>query len=182
MSDEDREGIWIETIPSKSGKSYLIVMTFDDHQVTLTKSEAVEWAKTCFAAKARSEYDAAVMRQMTTMGLSPADAVETVKDMRLKRQMLSGSEGLTISANVAVDGDLHTNPTFRPFLVLNLEGRPIGHWDGDDATQHASAVMEVIEVSDLDMIYKRALIEDIDLDPELAAAAVGHLRNFREDR
>lgn len=174
--------VWLRSAPSADGSTYVVTLEVSaDRVLTLTPTLAVAYASAVLAAAARADYDAAVLRQLTSadgLGVDHRTAAGLLADsVRPDRPPLPDpTDGmLTLTPGVSLTPDRQ----LRPFLVVNLDGQPAGQWTPDDARAHAMTALEAVAVADLDAGYYRALIGPVGTDPDAARRVVDNLAEFR---
>lgn len=179
MSGDDPGVVWVRTTPRVSALDMavgydVVVEASDDLSRVLTPVEAFAYASTLLGACARATHDAAVVKQLTTLGISKQAAAMTVRDLRADRPPLD--DGATaplryVPAVSAADG--------RPFLEVHIEGLQVGQWEIPEAREHATVALESVHVADLDGAYAAHLVGVIGLPRASAEAAVGALAEHR---
>jgi hypothetical protein len=147
----------------------------DDESWIIDRQMALRHAATTIEAVARADYDASVMRQLTSLGIEPANAGFVVADLRADRPPLDYESTAPLSFEPGVS---HRNG--RGFVTILLHGDRIGQWELDDARHHALACLEVVAAVELDAAYRRALVGIIGLDDGRARAVVGDLAEHRQ--
>lgn len=168
------DSVWIKSEPDDTGTYHLYLELGPDDVVPLGVTEAYGWAREVLSAVAAAEYDAAVMRQIRSLGLPQQGAAEMVQLMRADRAEhvpVSMIPGLALVPGVSAFTGL-------AFVRLDRHGRPVGQWEMDDARQHALGVIEALEVTALDSAYLRAL-GHIGIDRGRALQVVTDLVNHR---
>lgn len=143
----------------------------------LDPAEALAYAAGVARAAMTAEYDAAVVRQLTGMGLPLAAIATCIRDMRGQRPPPdpAATAPLTLIPGVG-------QVTRTAFVVVALGGREIGQWTPAEARAHAMNVLIVSAGADLDATYHRHLVDEIGLDPAAAAAMVCDLDPHFEAR
>ncbi|MFR9675856.1 hypothetical protein [Streptomyces sp. TR02-1] len=150
-----------------------------DHSRILDKDAALAYASTIFDAAQRAEYDAAVVRQLTTLPDIDVDAaVGVLRDVWEDRPDLDS----TAIAPMLLQPGLNKRE-MRPGIVVHLDDgdkpRTLGTWTVQQAREHATQVMETVWAVDLDSAYLRFLRGTMDLDAGTARAMISDLANHR---
>lgn len=179
MEQPDPDVVWVRTTPRVSALGLaagydVVVEATDDLARVLTPDEAAAYATALLGACARAAHDAAVVKQLTTLGIEKEAAAMVVRDLRADRPPLDDAATAPLRyapAVSAADG--------RPFLEVHIEGRQVGQWEIPEAREHATAVIESVHVADLDGAYAAHLVGVIGLARDSAAAAVGGLAEHR---
>jgi len=169
MADE-QGGVWIRTVPDMEGIYRPVVELDDDTSHPIDDVTAVAYARAILVAVAYAEYDAAVIRQMTTVCNQEA-AVDLVRRMRGDRPLLVWPAPLELEPGVSAR-------TGEAFLAVSLHGLRVGQWDMAQAREHALGVLEAVEVAPLDSAYLRAL-RAIDVEEGRARVVVDDLARYR---
>lgn len=166
---EGEEMVWVRTQPSASGKTYVVSIDFtDDLSVTLKPSEAAAYAAAVLAAGMYAAHDAAVLVQLTELGLTTVEAAGAIRTLRDSRAPVpTTGTALALEPGVTAEG--------KPFLVILLAGEREGQWTVADARTHAQHVLEAVHAADLDAAYRRYLVGTVGLDEATAIAAVNDL-------
>jgi hypothetical protein len=168
--------VWVRTDRPPGASNYVVTLETDqDTSRVLTPDEALQHAAGILAAVTRAEYDAAVLRQLVDLqGLQAEAAMQMVKEMRTDRPPLdpAATDPMAFEPGVAMAG-------WRPFLIVELHGRPVGQWSMADARSHALAVLEAVTVADLDSGYYSTLIGAIRLEKSVARQVVDGLKKYR---
>lgn len=182
--DHDNPGpsdVWIHTQPDVLGETYLVTVSVgSDYTQTFTPEEAVQYAHYLSTVLARAEYDAAVIKQLTSRGLEKPVAAHFVVDLRDERPDLddrwilvatpfvgfrTGLPGVTMSLNPAYCGGRDDE---------------LGAWEADQVRDHINHMLASPQAADLDAAYLRMLKGVIGLDDGVARAVVGSLDEYRE--
>jgi hypothetical protein len=168
------EAIWVRTDPTPDGV-YRVTMTWgDDRALVLDREAAAAHAGEVLAAVAEAEYDAAVVRQLTTLTGDQENALMVVRGLRKDRASAAPTTGLGLVPGVSAF-------TRRAYLKILMDGKPIGQWDPADARQHATFVLEAVRVAELDSAYLRMLRGVVGLDDQTARGTVGGLGQYRDE-
>lgn len=174
MSQET--SIWVRTEPTPDGKAYIVTLNAsDDHARTLNPMEAQDYARALLRAAHVAAHDAAVARQLTTLGASLESVAELLADLRKDRPPVEdcATDPLTFTPGV--------NQKLDPFLTISLDDEPIGQWTFLQAEEHALFILGAVGAADLDAAYYRLLRSAVGLDEGAARAAVGGLADFHEE-
>lgn len=141
----------------------------------LTREEAYAHGGEVMAAVRRARYDAALYEQYLRIGLiSSALALEEVRDVAATRPPLDRSALHPLRLMPAL------SDTGRPFLRMRVEGGVSGEWSVRDATLHALACVDLVEVVRLDNHYYQRMRTVMELDERAARCAVYDLGQARE--
>lgn len=177
MTDDDHGVLWVQSDVMPDG-TYVIGLHYGpDRAWTFTRTQAVNHAIAVFAQIERAEHDAAVIALLhTKLGLDLEVAATFVaKDIRVDRPPIEDPSPIRLAPGVS-----HRN--LAPFLLLELDGAPIGQWTLDDARQHAVYVLQTVEAVESDARLYRALVGLVDLDEERSRAIVGDVAHHRESQ
>lgn len=168
------DAVWVRTEPSLDGRTYVVtVEASEDLACTLSPQEATQYALAVLTAASRADYDASVARQMTKVVGSKDAVLQLVTDLRRDRPPLDDSATAPLTFEPGV------NSKHQPFLLLKLNGEPVGQWDVEDARSHALAVMEAVVCADLDSAYYRALTSLVGIEEPRARNVVEDLARWR---
>jgi hypothetical protein len=169
------DAVWIKSEPDERGAYHLHLELGEDDVVPLDAEAVYGWAREVMAAVAAAEYDAAVMRQLQSLGVEQRAAAELVQMMRQDRAEhvpVSLIPGLALVPGVSAF-------TGNGFLRLERHGKAVGQWEMNDARQHALGIIEALEVTALDSAYLRVLQGNVSLDRDRALVVVGALAQHR---
>lgn len=170
--DTNQGQVWIRTAPTPGGTYRVTLEIDDDTAQVLGRGWAQIYASAILAAVARAEYDAAVIRQMTAVAGQTA-AVALVAQMRADRPPITWPTPLTLDPGVSA-------ATGAAFLHILIKGEIVGQWTIPDAREHALAVLEAVEVADLDGAYLRALRSSCGVDEHQARVVVDGMAEHRQ--
>jgi len=166
--------VWIRTVPDLDGTYRCVVEIDSDTSHPITRDTASVYAGAVLQAAARAEQDAAVIRQITKVTASPERAVEVVRLLRGDRPPIDWPSPLRLEPGVS-------SRTGEGFLLVRIgDGDPVGQWTPAAAREHATGVMESVEVADLDGAYLRAL-RTIGIDETRARNVVDDLAGHRSE-
>lgn len=174
MTDTKETTVWVLTEPTPDGEGYVVRLRADEHSRTLTPPDALDYARALLRAAHVAWHDAAVARQMKSMGLSFEDIAGTLEDLRKDRPPVEdcATDPLTFSPIV--------NKRFEPHLAIKVDGEQIGQWSFVQAEEHALHILGSVGVADLDAAYYRMLKDTVGLEERVARAAVGNLAEYRD--
>jgi hypothetical protein len=176
MSEQDTgRGIWVTSDLNPDGSaSYLVtVSATGDVALSLAADAAVRYVAAVFRAAVIAQHDAAVMAQLSALGLDKRTAGQAVVDMRQDREPVQDAATAPLRFEPIVsafDG--------APYVHVWAGKQAISQWTPDDCFQHASHVMEALAGVDLDSAYYRYLVGTINIDKALASAVVNDLGNY----
>lgn len=170
---DQSEGLWINTEERPEGGFYVVVSIGGDRIWRLDADACLNYVLACTMAAQQAEYDAAVLKQMTSLGLEPELVAQMIaKDLRMDRPSVpDAAPGLRYAPGVTAQG--------KPFLKIELDGEGVGQLDLDQLREHSMSVLEAPVAADLDSAYKRALVGLIGLDAGRASNVVADLANHR---
>jgi hypothetical protein len=163
--------VWARTVPDLDGTYHAALEIDDDTAFPLTDTTAHAHAVAVLSAVARAEYDAAVLHQL---GGPPEDQIragQMVSVLRDLRAPIAWPSPLTLEPGVSAFNG-------RPFLTVNIHGRPVGQWTPSDARGNALHVLEAVEAASLDTDYGRVL-RDVGVPAEQARTVVADLATHR---
>jgi hypothetical protein len=170
----ETDGLWVRSDVAPDGNYIAVVEFSDDESRALDRTAAIRYATTVLAAVAAAEYDAAVVHQMTSIGMGLDVVGQVLTDLRHKRPSIDDEATWPI---VFQPGVSHRDG--RGFLTLVKRSEPVGQLELDAARSHALHVLEVIQVAELDRIYHRLLTKLIGVDDQRARAVVADLGEHR---
>jgi hypothetical protein len=171
--EPDTGAVWLRSEPDQTGTYHLRLELGPGDVVPLDTLAAYRWAAEVLAATAAAEHDAAVVAQLTALGVKDSVAAGVVTALRADRP----GSGAAVPGLALVPGVSHR--TRDGFVLLERHGEPFGQWDLDAARHHAAGVLEAVEVALLDATYLRALTGLVGLDRDRALAVVADLANHR---
>jgi hypothetical protein len=175
---EPGDSVWVLSDLAADGTYVTTVQAGPDHARVLDRSEALAYAGAVLEAAARAEHDAAVLAQLHNfLGLPVEAAAGSVADLRAERPPIDPAALAPIGLVPGVSAS-----TKLPFLILEVDGAPVGQWTVTDARRHAEAVLEVSAAADLDAAYFRWLVGAVALDAGRARNVVSDLASHRPPR
>ncbi len=169
------DDLWVRSDLLPNGSYGVTVNLGADHAVTLGRDNAVAYAVTVIDVANRAEYDAAVLRQLTDAGVSFDAATQAVTDLRADRPPPAATYG-PFSFEPVVS---RVDQRGRVVMRVDRSERGAGTFEPAAAREHATHVLDVLAVADLDAGYLRLLRGLIGLDEERARNVVGDLARYR---
>src|SRR5262245_52634719 len=174
-TERDDGGVWVTTEDGDGGAYQLTVSFGDRHSRVLDREAAYRYAAGVLAACQRAEYDAAVIKQMTTtVGVDLVAATKLIAVFREDRAPLDHAATAPIRLEPGV-----SHRTGKGFLQIAVDGDTVGQWDAADGRSHALFVLECIEVAELDTGYRKLLVGAVGIDDQRARNVVHDLANYR---
>lgn len=172
---DDRDAIWVQSDLAPDGTSYMTAIHYDaDQSRVLDRESALACVEEIHRAAVQAEHDAAVIRQLTSIGIGLEEAARAVAGLRADRPPLDESATAPLRLVPGV-----SQKTGQAFLAVHISGRQVGQWDPADARDHASHILAVQAAADLDAAYRRYLLS-AGLDTETANAVVNDLAEHIE--
>jgi hypothetical protein len=151
--------------------TYVAAIHYDaDRSRVITEADALRYVLTVHEAAARAEHDAAVVAQLTSLGLDMPTVGQALAELRDARRPLDDAATAPLRLVPGVSADRGVG-----FLDIHIDDRHVGQWDPSDARDHAGDVLAVLAVVDLDTAYRRYLSETISLDQAQAENVVAAL-------
>ncbi|MEV4122877.1 hypothetical protein [Micromonospora sp. NPDC049645] len=173
--------VWVESGVAADGTFVVEVHADGDWSFALDRDRALAYVATVYDAAARAEYDAAILRQLTSRGLSREVVGEVIiKDLRPDRPPLNDAATAPLTFTPIV-----SEVSGHPFVHVHVHGRSarepqfLAQWKPASARQHAGHVLDALAVVDLDAGYLRALVGVIGIDAPRARAVVATLADHR---
>ena len=166
--------LWVRTEPTPDGTAYMVVIeTADDHAFTLDRTDALEYAASVTAIAARAEYEAAVVAQLRAADTPHEGIAEIVWGLRARRTPIAFPTGIEFAAGVNADAD--------PFIRVDVDGTAPGQIAPAAARGHAQAVLDALEVAQLDADYLEHLVVAVGVDEPTARHVVEDLATHRPE-
>lgn len=174
--NEPAQNIWVIPGVDLDGNYRLTIEYTKDSAVTLDQPGTIAYATELYTAAAYANYDAAVLAQATgKLDMAIEAAAVIITSLRDDRPPLNQDALGLLKIDTGV-----SRATHKPFLHCSLIDNPLEwQWDPQDADQHASHVLQVYPVANLDSAYRRYLVSTVGLDSDHARAVVGDLANWR---
>lgn len=146
-----------------------------DHSVALNPLQALTYVTKLYRVASSAEYGAAVLAQLSTLGLSDDKALPTVGEILGKAW-----DGLDL-ANTVQAIPLIAKADRRPCVRFDLENKPFAHIQvpAADAREHAAAVQHAAANVLLDSEYHRFLRGPLNLPDDRARDLVADLAQHR---
>lgn len=171
--------VWVESGVAVDGTFVVEVNAAGDWSFVLNRERALAYVATVFDAAARAEYDAAVLRQLTSRGLArELVGAMIANDLRPDRPPLDDAATAPLRYTPIV-----SDSTRQPYVHVHLHGRGepqfLTQWRPASARQHAGHVLDALAVVDLDAGYLRTLVGVIGLDAPRARAVIATLGDHR---
>lgn len=174
--EESPGTVWLTTDIGPDEKTYSVVVNWKDNAVTVTFDRAVRYAQEVLRAAHRAAYDASIARQLMSIGnMEQRAVVELIADMRQDRPPLDESATRPLSFYPSF------NQKMDPFLKLSVDGVEVGQWDFSDAVDHATTMLALVSVAELDTGYFQGLQRLVGVPREVAGNMVHDLANFRDE-
>jgi hypothetical protein len=167
------DAIWVISDVAPDGTYVTTVQAGDDLAVTLDRQRALAYAVALYTAVGYAEYDAAVLKQLTTLGVGERMAARCVADLRADRAPVDDAATAPLRFVPLVTA------AREPALFVEVNRRRISQWTPADGRQHAGHVLDIVAAVDLDAAYLRFLRGPVALDDDRARAVVGTLGEHR---
>lgn len=159
-SDLTFEGVYVPT-----------VCLDDRHLVTLDRARALRYVASWADAIARAEFDAAVLAQLTGIGVDERNAVLTiVDDLRPDRPPLDDEA----TAPLRLEPILSVR-TKRGQVAMYVGEEKVHQLDAPAVYDHIAKVLPVVMTCDLDAAYRRYAMAQLNQPAWRAEAMVGDL-------
>lgn len=169
----DAQAIWVQSDVLPDG-TYVTAIHYDDDQSRiLDRAAGLAYVAEVFTAAVHAEHDAAVVRQLTGLGLDLESAARAIAELRADRPPLADAVTAPLRLVPGVSAK-----TGNGFLHIHLGEVRVGQWDPDDARDHATNVLSVLAAADLDAAYCRYLVGTVGIGLPRAQAVVGDLGNY----
>jgi hypothetical protein len=168
------EAIWVVSDVAPDGTYVCTVQAGDDLAVVLDRQRAIAYTVALYTAVGYAEYDAAVLKQLTTLGVGERMAARCVADLRADRAPVDDAATAPLRFVPLV-----TAAKREPSLFVEVNGRRISQWTPADGRQHAGHVLDIVAAVDLDAAYRRFLRGPVRLDDDRARAVVESLGEHR---
>lgn len=162
--------IWVQSDLLPDGTYVAAIHYDDDRSRVLDRDAALRYVATVHDAATRAEHDAAVVAQMTKLGLPRATAAQALYDLRNDRPPLDDAAIAPLRLKPCVSAQHGVG-----YMEVLVGARLMGQWDPDDARDHAANVLTVLAAVDLDAAYRRYLMATVGVDAARAQAVVGDL-------
>jgi hypothetical protein len=163
LSDVTADGSYVPTLQITDDRA----VTFDDHR------QAVEYAMFVMTAAELADYDAAVFRQATSMGMDRPVAAHMVAELRNRRPPIpdEATAPLRFVSIVTLKG--------KPAVQIFLDGEPFGQWSPGSARRHAQQVLRAVLAAELDGVFYRYAVDVLGVDEPSSRALVTDLARHR---
>ena len=166
--------LWVESVLDP-GEPFRIKLHLGQRSWTLGRDRSVRYALAVLQAAHYADYDAATLRLLVKTGVSLDAAGRLIaEDLGPDREQLD-SEALAplgLEAGVTPGGD--------PFMMILLDGQPVGQWDVKDAVEHAQTVLGAMFSAVLDGALYQAMVAQVGLDSGRARNVVRGLGEYRQ--
>lgn len=177
MTDvEDVGQLWVVSRRTSDRGDYAVGFEIGELDWKLDRRGAERYARAVIHVAQTATHDAAVLAELTALGVGRDDAARfVVEDLRERRQRFDDAATRPLVFSPAVTTDVE------PIVLMRWgpDRDQAAQMDAEDATRHAIHVLEVAAVVELDATYFRALVDVLGLSPIRAAAAVDDLARFR---
>lgn len=173
---EPGDGFWVEVDVSAAGEYCVVVRYGQDLVLPLPTPGAVTgYVTALMRAALYADYEAAVLAQTVTSGVSAEDAVGClIRELRVRRP--------------PVDDGATAPFRFEPFLGYRsrqggvfLWAGPdrVGQWTVDDCRKHAVDTLIVAQAAVMDGLYRGVLVDMVGVDDGTARRIVDDLGSHR---
>lgn len=166
--------VWVEPVLDP-GEPFRIKLHLNHRSWTLGREGAVRYALAVLHAAHCADYDAATLRLLVKTGVSVDAAGRLItEDLRPDREHLDREAlaPLGLEAGFTALGD--------PFILILLDGQPVGQWEVKDAVGHAETVLGVMFAAGLDAALYQAMVAQVGLDPGRARNVVRSIAAYRQ--
>jgi hypothetical protein len=172
----EQQGVWVTSDLNPDGSTdYIVTVSAnDDCALSLKADAAVRYCAAVTRAATIAQHDAAVLAQLTRVGISAESAGLTVVELRQDREPVADAATAPLRFEPIVSGS-----SGKPYVLVWAGAERISQWTPRDCFQHAGHVMQVLAGVDLDSAYFRYLVGTIGTDPQRARAAVHDLGSYR---
>lgn len=175
-ADRDYDSaVWVESEPLPGGSYTVAIHYTPDRSLSLNAPLARAYVRDVVAMISTAEYGAAVLKQLTTIGVDDDNAAPTVGDL-----MGDAWKGKDLALGV------HMIPLIAqrdrlPYVRLDVDGQPLTKWSPAEALDHATNVLRAAATIRLDSAYYAFLRGPLNLPEEKARGLVGDLAQHREE-
>ncbi|GAB3224204.1 hypothetical protein GCM10027447_12590 [Glycomyces halotolerans] len=175
MTERDYENAtWVESELMPDGSYTVGIHYTPDQSTALGAPLARAYVREVTKAVACAEYGAAVLKQLTTIGVDDAHAAPTVGDIMGDRW-----------AGVELPGGARIVPIIaqrdrEPYVRIDIGGDPLTQWSPAEAMDHAVNVLLVAATVPLDTDYLKFLRGPLNLPEDKARGLVADLAEHRE--
>jgi hypothetical protein len=167
--DVDEGGLEVVTEATDDG--YEVVISVDaDRSWAMEPDQCWRYGRTVMEAAARAAYEAAVFDQFAASDVSEMDALTFIAGMRL------GFDKIDDEATTPLRFVPSMTRAGRPFVLVELDGEPVGQLESHDTFEHGVAVIQAAIARNLDTMYRRVLRDTTGLSDAKARQAVARLR------
>lgn len=157
------------------GGNYVVTVAWKQDRIwRVGPDEALNYVLACTLAAERADFDAAVLRQLTGIGVPLPDVGMVIaRDLRPDRPELTDAlPGLRYEPGVTEKG--------KPFVKVLIDGVVQDETlDLDLINRHCLHVLGAPVVADLDNSYRQALIGQFGMEPATATNIVHDLAKWR---
>ena len=172
--DDDVPGtVWVETVLDP-GEPFRIKVHLHQRSWTLGRDGAVRYALAVLQAAHYADYDSATLQLLVKAGVSAEAAGALIADdLRPDRERLDnqGLDPLGLEVGVSPGGS--------PFIMILLDGQPVGQWDVEGAAKHAQTVLGAMFAAGLDAALYQAMVTQVGLEAGRARNVVRGLSEYR---
>lgn len=163
-------------VDQTSGGVYVPTIALDDRLlITLDRVRVLAYVEAWAEAIARAEHDAAVLSQLTGIGVDNAHAIAVVtKDLRPHRPPLNAEA----TAPLRLESILSSR-TLRGQVAAFLDDEKIMQLDGPAVYDHIGKVLPAVATCALDNAYRSFMINNIDVSEGRANNMVHDLARWR---
>ncbi len=166
--------VWVESVLDP-GEPFRIKLHLNQRTWTLGRAGAVRYALAVLQAAHYADYDAATLALLVKTGVSVDAAGRLItEDLQPDREKLD-SEGLD-----PLGLEIGVTPGGKPFIMILLDGQPVGQWDVKDAVEHAETVLGSMFTAGLDGALYQAMVAQVGLDAGRARNVVRSLGEHRQ--
>jgi hypothetical protein len=174
--DDQTEGVWVTADPLPNGKYEIVVSVDGDRSWSLSRGRARLHGLVAITIAERACYEQAIYGHcINQLGL-PQDVALHI--LSLFRTKLPPVDHAATDPLRFVNG---INERGEAFIVIHLDQNQIGQISPSVLRSHGVALLQVRATSDLDEIYRRLMVEEIEVDDGRAKAAVNDLAKHRPD-
>lgn len=154
------EGLWVRSDLMPDGCTYQVsVDVGSDVTIPLGRQACIDYAMAVLTAAMHAQHDAAIVRQLTSIGIDMDTATMALTAVRKGRAPVddAATEPLLFVPGVSAF-------TGKPFVELHLDGRPFGQLTAAQAAVHATWTLRTLTAADADQVYYQVLTGEFGLD------------------
>ena len=166
-------GLLVSADPLPDGTYTAVLSVNGDRSRAMDPDDIRAYARTSYAVAAAAEYEQAVYAQAIATEMPIKAALALVAVLRSERPPFDHDATAPVRFVPGLNG------LGEAFIIVELDGKPVGQFAATDLRHHAAGVALVESVVALDTAFRRVLVTHFGLPDRVARQTVDALGGYR---